>query len=59
VPPLVADSAEAEALGRLARRLGPEKLLAWADRVAEADLQVDRKVQLELVIEACADLLAR
>jgi DNA polymerase III subunit delta' len=59
VPPLVADSAEAEALGRLARRLGPEKLLAWADRLAEADLQVDRKVQLELVIEACADLLAR
>ena len=59
VPTLVADGDEAEALGRLARRLGPEKLTAWADRVTEADLQVDRKVQLEVVIEACADALAR
>ncbi|HKB02963.1 MAG TPA: DNA polymerase III subunit [Gemmataceae bacterium] len=59
VSPLVADRSEAEALGRMARRLGPEKLAAWADRVAEADSQVDRKVQLELVIEACADALAR
>jgi DNA polymerase III subunit delta' len=59
VPALVADGDEVEALGRLARRLGPEKLTAWADRVAEADLQVDRKVQVELVIEACADALAR
>jgi hypothetical protein len=59
VPPLVAGSAEAEVLARLARRLGPEKLTAWAERVAEADLQVDRKVQLELVVEACADSLAR
>jgi DNA polymerase-3 subunit delta' len=59
VPPLVADSAEADVLSRLARRLGPEKLMAWADRLGEADLQVDRKVQLDLVIEACADALAR
>lgn len=59
VPAMVADTAEAKVLGRLADRLGPEKLMAWADRVAEADLQVDRKVQLDLVIEACADALAR
>ena len=33
--------------------------MTWIDRAAEADLQVDRKVQLELVIEAFADSLAR
>lgn len=59
VPPLVADSSEAGTLESVARRLGPERLMAWIDRAAEADLQVDRKVQLELVIEAFADSLAR
>jgi DNA polymerase III subunit delta' len=59
VPPLVADPAEAVALEKVARRIGPDKLMAWIDRAADADLQVDRKVQLELVIEAFADALAR
>ena len=58
VPPLVADPSEATALTAMARRLGPERLTAWTDRAVEADLQVDRKVQLELVIEAFADSLA-
>ena len=47
------------ALEKVARRIGPDKLMAWIDRAADADLQVDRKVQLELVIEAFADALAR
>jgi DNA polymerase-3 subunit delta' len=59
VPPLVADSTEAVTLERVARKLGPEELMAWIERAAEADIQVDRKVQLELVIEAFADALAR
>lgn len=58
VPPLVADSTEVATLIAVARRLGPERLLQWTERTAEADLQVDRKVQLELVIEAFADSLA-
>jgi DNA polymerase-3 subunit delta' len=59
VPPLVADETETGALERLATRLGPENLMAWIDRAAEANVQVDRKVQLELVVEAFADALAR
>jgi DNA polymerase III subunit delta' len=58
VPPLAADGAEAGVLKGVAERLGPEKLLSWLERAAEADLQVDRKVQLELVVEAFADALA-
>jgi DNA polymerase III subunit delta' len=59
VPPLVADATESAVLGRVAERLGPEKIMVWIDRAAEADVQVDRKVQLELVVEAFADALAR
>jgi DNA polymerase III subunit delta' len=59
VPPLVADKSEAATLDSVARRLGPERLMTWIDRAAEADLQVNRKVQLELVVEAFADSLAR
>jgi len=58
VPALVADPAEAVALKRVGDRLGSEKLMTWLDRAAEADLQVDRKVQLELVVDAFADALA-
>lgn len=59
VPPLVATEDESAALRRLADRIGQEKLLAWIDRATEADVQIDRKMQLELVIEAFADALAR
>ena len=33
--------------------------MAWIERAAAADLQVDRKVQLELIVEAFADTLGR
>jgi DNA polymerase-3 subunit delta' len=59
VAPLVADKAEAASLEKLAGRLGPEKLLAWIDRAGEADLQIDRRVGIELTIEAFTDALAR
>jgi DNA polymerase-3 subunit delta' len=58
VAPLVADSSEAGALGKVVARHGSEKLMAWTQRATEADLQVDRKVQLELLIEGFADSLA-
>jgi DNA polymerase-3 subunit delta' len=58
-PPLVANEAEATSLRRLAEQIGPDKLFAWIERATEADLQIDRKMQLELVIEAFADALAR
>lgn len=59
VPPLVADQSEASMLDRVGRRLGPDRLMTWIERAAEADVQIDRKVQLELVVEAFADALAR
>jgi DNA polymerase-3 subunit delta' len=59
VPPLVADEEEIGKLRRVADRIGQDKLLDWIDRATEADVQIDRKVQLELVIEAFADALAR
>jgi DNA polymerase III subunit delta' len=45
---------EAKVVEGLARRLGPDKLLAWVERALEADVQIDRKVQLILVLEALA-----
>jgi hypothetical protein len=59
VPALVAESGEIAVLSKVATRLGPERLAEWSDRVAEADVQVDRKVQLELLVEALTDSLAR
>src|SRR5439155_16082837 len=43
VPPLVADQVEAALLRNLGERLGTDKLMAWLERAAEADLQIDRK----------------
>jgi DNA polymerase III subunit delta' len=56
---LVADPSETSNLKSLAERLGPEKLIQWADRAMEADIQIDRKVQLELIVEAFADFMGR
>jgi hypothetical protein len=59
VPPLVADSSEAATLRAVTERLGAEKVAAWIDRATEADVQIDRKVQLDLVVEAFTDSLGR
>ena len=53
------DSAEEQILRRVAERLGEDKILAWIERTLEADRQVDRKVQLVLVIEAFVDAVCR
>lgn len=58
-PPLVADRSESETLTAIARRLGPEKLIAWLNRALEADLQISRMVQVELLVEAFADAIGR
>src|SRR5262249_30200982 len=59
VRPVVADREEAAGPGKLADRLGPEKLADWVDRAIAADVQIDRKVQVDLIIEAFADYLGR
>jgi len=56
-PPEGQDPQEAKLVEGLARRLGPDKLLAWIERSLEADVQIDRKVQLVLVLEALAATL--
>jgi DNA polymerase-3 subunit delta' len=47
------------ALEALARRVGSDGLLALLERCLEADVQVDRRVQLVLVLEALLDALAQ
>ncbi len=51
----VIDATEAQALRDFASRLGEEQLLLWMERALEADLQVERSVQLVLIIEAFLD----
>ena len=43
----------------LAKRLGSERLIELVDRCLEADVQIDRRVQLVLVLEALTDALGR
>ena len=59
LPALVADDSEATPLRSLADRIGTDKVIAWANRAMDADLQNDRKVQLDLIVEAFADYLGR
>jgi DNA polymerase III subunit delta' len=53
------DAGEERALRDVGGRLGEERLLAWIERALEADRQVDRRVQLVLVIEAFVDAISR
>jgi DNA polymerase-3 subunit delta' len=47
------------ALEALGRRTRPEQLLALIDRCLEADAQIDRRVQLVLILEALLDALGQ
>jgi DNA polymerase-3 subunit delta' len=51
------DPAEARALEALAQRLGPDGVLRRLERCLDADAQVDRRVQLVLILEALVDAL--
>jgi DNA polymerase-3 subunit delta' len=55
--PQMAESGDLRDLQELAKRTGTERLLDWLDRAMEADRQIDRRVQLVLVLEALADVL--
>jgi DNA polymerase-3 subunit delta' len=55
----LADADDRQALQDLAKRAGEERLLEMLDRCLEADLQIDRRVQLVLILEALTDALAR
>ena len=47
------------ALKALAERSGTEKLLGVLERCLDADMQVERRVQLVLVLEGLVDSLAQ
>jgi DNA polymerase-3 subunit delta' len=57
--PVAANAAEAVSLKKLANALGADQLLEVLNRCLEADAQIDRYVQLVLVIEALADALGQ
>ena len=54
-----ADAGEQKALSILTQRLDPERLLALMDRCLDGEFQLDRRVQLVLVLEALTDSLGR
>ncbi|MFO0849183.1 MAG: DNA polymerase III subunit delta' [Gemmataceae bacterium] len=49
------DGPDEAAVRRLAERYGPDRLADLLDACAEADRQIDRRVQLVLVVESLAD----
>jgi DNA polymerase-3 subunit delta' len=53
--PRSADAEDLPALQKLAERCGPEKLLAALERCLEGDRHIDRRVHLELTLEALTD----
>jgi DNA polymerase-3 subunit delta' len=53
LPPDTSNSAQT-----LARLMGTERLLSLVDRCLQADMHIDRKVQLVLLVEALADSFA-
>jgi len=53
------DAAEARILTQLAARLGEDRLLAWIDRTLQADMHIDRRVQLVLAMEGFIDASSR
>jgi DNA polymerase-3 subunit delta' len=50
---------ERSGLETLASRVGPERLLDALERCLEADRQIDRRVQLVLILEALMDALGQ
>jgi DNA polymerase III subunit delta' len=55
--PRLGDPEELAMLHKLAERISPEKLLTILERCLEADLQIPRFIQLDLVLEALLDAL--
>jgi DNA polymerase-3 subunit delta' len=57
--PRRSEPADRPALGALTTRVGSDVLIALLERCLEADEQIDRRVQLVLVLEALLDALAQ
>ncbi len=55
--PSGADASEQKALAVLCQRLDTDRLLGLMDRCLEGEFQIDRRVQLVLVLEALSDAL--
>jgi DNA polymerase-3 subunit delta' len=58
-PPKLAEAEDLHLLNGLTGRLQAEQLVALLERCLEADVQIDRYVQLVLVVEALLDALGR
>jgi DNA polymerase-3 subunit delta' len=57
-PPRLAEPDDLPPLKQLAERWGPDRLLAALERCLEADMHIDRRVQLVLALESLTDALA-
>jgi DNA polymerase-3 subunit delta' len=57
--PRLAEPEDLPLLQELANRLGPDRLLGLLERCLEADMQIDRRVQLVLILEALVDALGK
>jgi DNA polymerase-3 subunit delta' len=57
--PRAAEASDLPALQELVKRCGPERLLSLLERCLEGDHQIDRRVQLVLILEALLDALGR
>jgi DNA polymerase-3 subunit delta' len=55
--PRLAEAADLQLLQKMVKQSDPDRLLAMIDRCLEADVQIDRNVQLVLVLEALVDSL--
>jgi DNA polymerase-3 subunit delta' len=58
-PPRLADPADEQPLRALSDRLDADRLLALLERCLEADVQIDRRAQLVLILEALVDALGQ
>jgi hypothetical protein len=57
--PQLASDAERKTLVTLSERLETEPLLAVLERCLEGEFQIDRRVQLVLILEALSDALGQ
>jgi DNA polymerase-3 subunit delta' len=57
--PKLAETEDLDSLHRLAKRTGPDQLLKMVERCLESNSQIERHVQLVLVLEALLDALSR
>jgi DNA polymerase-3 subunit delta' len=53
------DAADRTAMEKIVARLSPEQILAVLERCLDSDAQIDRRVQLLLVVEALLDALGQ